>query len=30
MIKILHNLALFWAKTANFFANFLAKIFKKS
>jgi hypothetical protein len=30
MIKILHNLALFSVKYANFFAEFLAKIFKKS
>jgi hypothetical protein len=26
----LHNLALFWIKNTNFFANFLAKIFLKS
>jgi hypothetical protein len=30
MIKILHNLALFWIKNANFLLNFSAKIFKKS
>jgi hypothetical protein len=30
MIKILHNLALFWVKNANFSQQFLAKIFKKS
>jgi hypothetical protein len=30
MIKILHNLALFWAKNANFSLNFSAKIFQKS
>jgi hypothetical protein len=30
MIKILHNLALFWVKNANFLPNFSAKIFKKS
>jgi hypothetical protein len=30
MIKILHNLALFWAQNAIFLLNFSAKIFKKS
>jgi hypothetical protein len=30
MIKILDNLPLFWVKNANFFAEFFAKIFKKS
>jgi hypothetical protein len=27
VIKILHILALFWVKNANFLLNFLAKIF---
>jgi branched-subunit amino acid transport protein AzlD len=30
MIKILHNIALFWVKNAIFSLNFSAKIFKKS
>jgi hypothetical protein len=30
MVKILHNLALFWVKNANFLPIFLAKIFLKS
>jgi hypothetical protein len=30
MIKILHNLALFWVETPFFLLNFSAKIFKKS
>jgi hypothetical protein len=30
MIKSFHNLALFCVKNANFFADFLAKIFLKS
>jgi hypothetical protein len=29
MIKILHNLALFWVKNANFLQIFRRKIFKK-
>jgi hypothetical protein len=30
MIKILHILALFWIKNANFLLSFLVKILKKS
>jgi hypothetical protein len=30
MIHFLHNLALFWAKNANFLQIFSAKIFLKS
>jgi hypothetical protein len=29
MIKILHNLALFWVKNANFFADFFGENIQK-